>query len=158
MIQINFKTKNLKSYFHIFLKANNTNQVYSGDETTAGNMSILNEKKFDEKSSNEKVKFSHSSTSLPPSPKQCHHHSQLKQHTFDHLNDSLDMLTLNLKSYLRRQHFHHLNHNLQNEWKLIARIVDRLLFWLFTLITFLSSILLLVIVPLVKNKVKDSYE
>ena len=133
----------------IFLKANNKNQVYSGDETTAGNMSILNEKK---------LKLSHSSTSLPPSPKQCHQHSQLKQNTFDHLNDSLDMLTLNLKSYLQRQRFHNLNHNLQNEWKLIARIVDRLLFWIFTFITFLSSILLLVIVPLVKNKVKDSYE
>ena len=73
------------------------------------------------------------------------------------LNDSLDMLTTNLKSYLKRQQFHQMNHNLQNEWKLIALIFDRLLFWIFTLVTLISSIILLVIVPLVKNKVNDSY-
>lgn len=39
--------------------------------------------------------------------------------------------------------------NLQNEWKLIALIADRFLFWIFSTLTFFSTVILLVIVPLV---------
>jgi hypothetical protein len=73
------------------------------------------------------------------------------------LNESLEMFTKNLKSYLKRQQIHHVNKNLQNECKLIALIVDRLLFWIFTFITLISSIVLLVVVPLMKNKINDFY-
>lgn len=41
-----------------------------------------------------------------------------------------------------------IRNNLQNEWKLIALIVDRFLFWIFSTLTFFSTIILLVIVPL----------
>ena len=38
-----------------------------------------------------------------------------------------------------------------NEWKLVALIVDRVLFWVFTVLTVVSSIFLLVIIPVLKN-------
>ena len=39
--------------------------------------------------------------------------------------------------------------NLQNEWKLIALIADRFLFYVFSILTFLSTVILLIIVPLI---------
>ena len=90
--------------------------------------------------------------------KQDDQQQQQQQSTLNRrLNESLEMFTKNLKSYLKRQQIHHVNKNLQNEWKLIALIVDRLLFWIFTFITLVSSIVLLVVVPLMKNKINDFY-
>ena len=40
---------------------------------------------------------------------------------------------------------------IKNEWKIIALIVDRVLFCVFSLLTFVSSVLLLVVLPLLKN-------
>lgn len=39
----------------------------------------------------------------------------------------------------------------KNEWKLIAMILDRMMFWFFTIMTILSSIVLLLIVPMLKH-------
>lgn len=38
-----------------------------------------------------------------------------------------------------------------DEWKLIGIILDRILFWLFTLLTFLPSSFLLILLPVMKN-------
>lgn len=43
------------------------------------------------------------------------------------------------------------NENKQTEWKLIALIIDRLLFWGFTIMTLISSLLLLIILPVLKH-------
>ncbi len=40
---------------------------------------------------------------------------------------------------------------IRNEWKLVALIVDRVLFWVFMVLTGTSSVLLLVIIPVMKN-------
>jgi nicotinic acetylcholine receptor len=42
--------------------------------------------------------------------------------------------------------------SIKNEWKLIALIVDRVLFWVFTVLTFVSSVVLLVVIPVLKNR------
>ena len=44
------------------------------------------------------------------------------------------------------------NNNLQNEWKLVALIVDRVLFWLFSILTIVSSVILLLVLPILKNR------
>ena len=87
---------------------------------------------------------------------QSHSNSGLDKVTQHKFAESLDLFNRNLKSYLAKQNFNHMNANLQNEWKLIALIVDRVLFWTFTIITIISSIVLLIIVPVVKNKIKDN--
>ena len=75
---------------------------------------------------------------------------------FKTLNDSLSLFNKNLSAYQSKQKFIHLNKSLSNQWKLVALILDRVLFWTFTTLTFVSSIILLVIVPVVKNKITDN--
>ena len=48
-----------------------------------------------------------------------------------------------------------LNH-LKNEWKLIALIFDRFFFWLYLILTFSFSVIILIIVPNLKNFWPDS--
>ena len=38
------------------------------------------------------------------------------------------------------------------EWKLVSLIIDRFLFWIFTMLTLVSSALILLIIPVLKNK------
>ena len=38
-----------------------------------------------------------------------------------------------------------------DEWKLIGIIIDRILFWFFTILTFLPTVVLLIILPVMKN-------
>jgi nicotinic acetylcholine receptor len=47
--------------------------------------------------------------------------------------------------------YEHMVREIRNEWKLMALIVDRVLFWVFMVLTGVSSILLLVVIPLLKN-------
>ena len=68
----------------------------------------------------------------------------------DYLN-TIDLLTRKMKLYLEKQDFKTTKINLRNEWKLIALIFDRFLFWIFTVLTVISSILLLVILPILKD-------
>lgn len=68
------------------------------------------------------------------------------------LIDSLEIFSKNLKEYLAKQEKDTYRANVQNEWKLVALIVDRILFWIFTALTIVSSIILLIIVPILKNK------
>ena len=41
--------------------------------------------------------------------------------------------------------------SIRNEWKLVALIVDRFLFWVFSSLTIISSIFLLIVIPVLKN-------
>lgn len=84
---------------------------------------------------------------------------KLKAHSSSHpssknreLIESLEIFSKNLKEYLAKQEQDAYRSNVQNEWKLVALIVDRLLFWIFTFLTIISSIILLIIVPILKNK------
>ena len=44
------------------------------------------------------------------------------------------------------------NQKINNEWKLVAMSLDRLLFWIFFVFTTLSSSILLLVFPILKNK------
>jgi hypothetical protein len=56
-----------------------------------------------------------------------------------------------MKTYLLYQKIQVRRIHLQNEWKIIAIIIDRCLFWLFTAVTLISTIILLVVIPWLKN-------
>jgi len=70
----------------------------------------------------------------------------------DRLIESIRIFNKNLKSFLNKQELTSLRENIQTEWKLIALIVDRLLFWIFMLLTVVSSVCLLIVVPVLKNR------
>ena len=55
------------------------------------------------------------------------------------------------RKFLRKKELMEQNAHLQDEWKLLALIFDRCLFWIFTILISGTSILLLVAVPLMKN-------
>lgn len=65
--------------------------------------------------------------------------------------ESLEEFSTTIKQFIRKQDQVVENTNLQNEWKLLALIFDRCLFWIFTVLIGSSSILLLVVVPMLKN-------
>ena len=83
-----------------------------------------------------------------PPPKQ---HHPIRTHRNRYI-ESLEIFSKSLKNYLKRQECDQAKDELQNEWKLVALIVDRLLFWLFTLLTMISSFILLLILPILKNR------
>jgi hypothetical protein len=115
--------------------------------------------------------------SPPPSPLHHHHHhhhsrsrrvppivlvpQQSTSTSSPILNNSHPHYTLfNSNMYLLEKHLKHLinkqkleedRNEIINEWKLMALIMDRLLFWLFTFFTILSTVLCLIIIPLLKN-------
>ena len=66
--------------------------------------------------------------------------------------DAIEKFTKSVNSYLARQDHDASRNNLQNEWKLVALIVDRVLFWSFTVLTVVSSVILLIVVPVLKNR------
>lgn len=82
-------------------------------------------------------------------------HFVISQNNLSHYRD--DDLTKNIKK-LRTEVKTLLSKDseecnlVSNEWKLVALIVDRLLFWLFFIVTFSSSTFLLFILPVLKHK------
>jgi hypothetical protein len=70
----------------------------------------------------------------------------------DRLIESIKIFNKNLKSFLNKQELTSLRENIQTEWKLIALIVDRLLFWIFMFLTVVSSVCLLIVIPVLKNR------
>lgn len=52
-----------------------------------------------------------------------------------------------LQKFLKRQGKNELYEVLTNEWRQLAHVTDRLLFWIFLLCTLVISIILLVIIP-----------
>ena len=66
----------------------------------------------------------------------------------------------NSNMYLLEQHLKHLidkqkadddKNEIINEWKLMALIMDRILFWLFAFLTIISTLICLIIIPCLKN-------
>ena len=74
--------------------------------------------------------------------------SSIKEHSSICQNCKRKYLSCNLIENIDQDAKNLIRNNLQNEWKLIALIVDRFLFWIFSILTFFSTIILLVIVPL----------
>lgn len=68
------------------------------------------------------------------------------------LLNTLDNFTNNLNEFLLKIDKNILQLSVQNEWKLIAMIIDRFLFWIFTFLTIFSSFVLLVAIPVLKNR------
>ncbi len=74
--------------------------------------------------------------------------SSIKEHSSVCQNCKRKYFSCNLIESIDPETKSLIRNNLQNEWKLIALIVDRFLFWIFSICTFFSTIILLVIVPL----------
>ena len=97
---------------------------------------------------------------LLPNPNHNHHHhhhhyyynNKAAQNYKKDYVESIEVISQNLKAYMEKQNLENLRANLQNEWKLVALIVDRVLFWAFTILTFFSTIVLLIVVPVLKNR------
>ncbi|CAF0749300.1 unnamed protein product [Brachionus calyciflorus] len=65
------------------------------------------------------------------------------------LIETIELFSNNLKDYLSKDYG---QTNNTNEWKLIALIIDRVLFWIFTFLTVVSTLILLVVIPVLKNR------
>ena len=66
---------------------------------------------------------------------------------------SINMVSSKIKGLKKKQMIKDIKTKiLIGEWKLVSLIIDRFLFWIFTTLTFLSSILLLLVIPILKNK------
>jgi hypothetical protein len=61
------------------------------------------------------------------------------------------LLEKHLKHLINKQKLEEDRNEIINEWKLMALIMDRLLFWLFAWLTILSTLLCLIIIPYLKN-------
>jgi hypothetical protein len=73
-------------------------------------------------------------------------------HSQYHLfNSNMYLLEKHLKHLINKQKNEEDRNEIINEWKLMALIMDRLLFWLFAFFTLLSTVLCLIIIPLLKN-------
>ncbi|CAF3299274.1 unnamed protein product [Rotaria socialis] len=66
-------------------------------------------------------------------------------------NSNMHLLETHLKHLINKQKREEDRNETINEWKLMALIMDRLLFWLFAIFTVLSTILCLIIIPFLKN-------
>jgi hypothetical protein len=63
----------------------------------------------------------------------------------------IEMFSLNIQRYISLHEHQEMDINIRNKWKLIAEIIDRFIFWIFLIITFLSTIMFLLILPYLKN-------
>jgi hypothetical protein len=72
--------------------------------------------------------------------------------TLDECIKRIDIFSMNIQKYIEINELQDKDNIKKLEWKLIAEIIDRFLFWTFLIITVFSSILLLIIIPLLKNK------
>jgi hypothetical protein len=63
----------------------------------------------------------------------------------------IEMFSLNIQRYINFHENQEMDTNIRNKWKLIAEIIDRFIFWIFLIITFVSTIMLLLVVPYLKN-------
>jgi hypothetical protein len=73
-------------------------------------------------------------------------------HSHYHLfNSNMYLLEQHLKYLINKQKHEEDRNEVINEWKLMALIMDRLLFWLFTFFTVISTVLCLIIIPFLKN-------
>ena len=68
------------------------------------------------------------------------------------LTQMLCSISSNIEEHIKEKESSILNKKKIDEWKLMAIILDRFLFWIFTMLTVVSSIILLVVLPTMKNQ------
>ena len=68
----------------------------------------------------------------------------------------ISCLTLKIQRYISLHEEQEKDINVRNKLKLIAEIIDRFFFWIFLVITFTSTITLLLIIPYLKNNLCHS--
>ncbi|CAF3073123.1 unnamed protein product [Rotaria sp. Silwood2] len=83
---------------------------------------------------------------LSSSPRNLINHTQ-----YECFNSNMSLLEKHLKHLINKQKHEEEKNEIINEWKLMALIMDRLLFWIFTSLTILSTLLCLIIIPCLKN-------
>ncbi|CAF0938516.1 unnamed protein product [Rotaria sordida] len=74
-----------------------------------------------------------------------------KNTQYEYFNSNMSLLEKHLKHLMDKQKHEEDRNEIINEWKLMALIMDRLLFWLFASLTILSTVLCLIIIPCLKN-------
>lgn len=83
---------------------------------------------------------------LASPPRYPHSNSQ-----YEYFNSNMFLLEKHLKHLIDKQKREEERNELINEWKLMALIMDRLLFWIFTTLTLLSTLICLIVIPCLKN-------
>jgi len=63
----------------------------------------------------------------------------------------LNELSTNISKYLEMNETSEIKKKKLDEWKLMAYILDRFFFWIFAFLTILFSVVLLFVIPLLKN-------
>lgn len=63
----------------------------------------------------------------------------------------LDELLTSIQHLISKQEEVEAQNNLVAEWRLVAQVVDRILFWLFFIFTFSSSAMILLVLPIYKR-------
>ena len=79
------------------------------------------------------------------------HQKYKSNHQMDDCVKKIDIFSANIQRYLDLHELEELNSYKKNDWKLIASIIDRFLFWIFLVITFVSTVMLLIVIPFLKN-------
>ncbi|KAL3865419.1 hypothetical protein ACJMK2_042809 [Sinanodonta woodiana] len=69
------------------------------------------------------------------------------------IDETQEKITNHLKHLVSKQDYEEHHQDIVNEWRFVATIMDRFLFWIFLLASVLSSIVILVIVPMRKPPV-----
>lgn len=64
---------------------------------------------------------------------------------------SLRSMSANVSRYIRLNELSEKNKKKIDEWKLIAYILDRFAFWVFTVVTVLFTTIILLVLPMMKN-------
>ena len=70
---------------------------------------------------------------------------------YDLFNSNLFLLEKHLKHLIDKQKHDEGRNEMINEWKLMALIMDRLLFWLFASLTTIGTLFCLILIPYLKN-------
>lgn len=52
------------------------------------------------------------------------------------------------QSLIKKQEFDDISQRISNEWRQVAQVIDRLLFWIFLFLTVIITIILLLIIPI----------
>ncbi|CAF2615057.1 unnamed protein product [Rotaria sp. Silwood2] len=83
---------------------------------------------------------------LSSSPRNLINHTQ-----YECFNSNMSLLEKHLKHLINKQKHEEEKNEIINEWKLMALIMDRLLFWIFIYLSILIRVLCLIIIPCLKN-------
>ncbi|XP_053406202.1 neuronal acetylcholine receptor subunit alpha-2-like isoform X1 [Mercenaria mercenaria] len=71
------------------------------------------------------------------------------------MDETQDKITASLKLLVEKQDLEERHQDIVNEWRFVALIMDRFLFWLFLLAAVMSSVIILVVMPMNKPSVRN---